>query len=291
MTLSIAWIRRSGVSQELVVASDSRLSSVGHVDICQKVFPLSRGDSFLAFCGDTILAFPFLFQLQSAILDFQKSSDRSEDVTRLLGRVLTMLNFYLAAWQDTEPTDFQNATRTTRFLFGGWSWRFKRFFVYPIQFSQTHQRFLHFSHSKQKKRLNLADGEVCVCIGNYTAEFREELTKTMATRRLRTLNYEPLDVLCSMLRNPKFTDRRTSEEFYNKSDRRGTIGGAPQAIKIYEHANTRPIAIRWPLTNGKPSVTLLGRPLFDWEMTFNPIYNPEDRDFFYPLATVQDRGN
>src|ERR1700674_5453116 len=43
MTISIAWIRKSGMSRELIVASDSRLTSVGHVDICQKVFPLPRG--------------------------------------------------------------------------------------------------------------------------------------------------------------------------------------------------------------------------------------------------------
>src|ERR1035437_489981 len=45
--------------------------------------------------------------------------------------------------------------QTTRFLFGGWSWRFKRFYIYPIHFSKTHGRFLAYSHSKQKRRLKL----------------------------------------------------------------------------------------------------------------------------------------
>jgi hypothetical protein len=183
MTLSIAWIRKSGMSRELIVASDSRLTSAGHVDICQKVFPLPRGDAFLAFCGDTILAFPFLFQVESAIEDFQKSSDRSQDVTTLLGRVVTLLNSYREAWCDTDTADFERAMQTTRFLFGGWSWRFKRFFIYPIQFSKRHQRFQPFSHSKQKRRLNLPAGETCVCIGNYAAEFREQLTSIVSDRR------------------------------------------------------------------------------------------------------------
>jgi hypothetical protein len=38
MTLSIAWIRKAGQSRELIVASDSRLTSAGYVDVCQKVF-------------------------------------------------------------------------------------------------------------------------------------------------------------------------------------------------------------------------------------------------------------
>lgn len=110
MTLSIAWIRKSGISRELIVASDSRLTSAGHVDICQKVFPLSRGDAFLAFCGDTILAFPFLFQIEAAIEDFQKSADRTQDVPSLLGRIVDLLNDYKEAWQDTDPGDFERVT-------------------------------------------------------------------------------------------------------------------------------------------------------------------------------------
>jgi hypothetical protein len=290
MTISIAWIRKSGMSRELIVASDSRLTSVGHVDICQKVFPLPRGDAFLAFCGETILAFPFLFQVESAIEDFQKSSDRSQDVTALLGRVLELLNLYRNAWRDTDAADFEQGIKTTRFLFGGWSWRFKRFFIYPIHFNKHMQRFQTFSHSKQKRRLNLPVGETCVCIGNYTAEFRERLGAVIAEGKLKSLNYEPLDVLCGMLGDDKFTDRRRGGPFYGRFDKPGAIGGAPQAIKLYEHANTKPIAIRW-WVNGDRRVTLFGRPLFDWERTFNPIYNPEDRDFFYPLATITDRGN
>lgn len=288
MTLSIAWIRKSGISRELIVASDSRLTSAGHVDICQKVFPLSRGDAFLAFCGDTILAFPFLFQIEAAIEDFQKSADRTQDVPSLLGRIVDLLNDYKEAWQDTDPGDFERAMQTTRFLFGGWSWRFKRFLIYPIQYSPRHERFQPYTHSKQKRRLQLPFGEVCVCIGNYTAEFRQRLSNLVLERELSSLNYEPLEVLCEMLLDPKFTDRRGTEPFYNKNDRPGAIGGAPQAIKIYEHANSKPIAIRW---SGDPKrrVMLFGRPLHHWEQTFNPIYDPDTRDFFYPLGTVRDR--
>ncbi len=216
------------------------------------------------------------------------SDNRSQDVTALLGRVLELANLYKDAWQDTDAEDFAYAMQTTRFLFGGWSWLYKRFFIYPIQYSAAHQRFLAYSHSKQKRRLQLPHGEICVCIGNYTAEFRAKLTRIVRDRKLLSLNYEPMDVLADMLCDPKYTDRRGTAPFYSNRDGPGAIGGAPQALKIYEHANTRPIAMRWP-RHGPQNVTLFGRPLYDWEHTFNPIYDTETCEFFYPLGTVRDR--
>lgn len=287
MTISIAWIRNAGKYNELVVASDSRLSSAGHVDICQKVFPLPRGDAFLAFSGDTIIAFPFLFQLQAAVENFHQSTDRSQDVTQLLGRVLELLNCYRDAWLDTDPTDFEPAMRTTRFLFGGWSWRYKQFFIYPIHYSRQLKRFNILRNSKRRARFGLSNGEMCVCIGNYTHEFLEHLDNLMKDRR--HLDYKPLEVLCSMLADFRFTDRRLESEFWDRRDGRGAIGGAPQVIKVYEHANTLPIAVRWPRSDGTMATTLLGRPLFDWEKTFTPIYDPERKSFYYPLADVADQ--
>jgi hypothetical protein len=291
MTISIAWIRRAGPSNELLVASDSRLSSVGHVDICQKVFPLPRGDAFLAFSGDTIIAFPFLFQLQSAIEDYHQSTDRSQDVTTLHGRVLNLLNFYRNSWLDTDADEFERAMRTTRFLFGGWSWRYRRFFIYPIQYSKNYKQFSTPRNSKLRERFGMPNDLMCICIGNYTDEFREQLAEIIRTRKLTYFGYEPLEVLCDMLGNAKFTDRRAPKAFSYRNDDPGAIGGAPQVIKLYEHANTLPIAIRWPRDDGNVITTLLGRPLIDWEKTFTPIYDPKKREFFYPLADVADQAS
>jgi hypothetical protein len=92
-----------------------------------------------------------------------------------------------------------------------------------------------------------------------------------------------------MLGNPRFTNRKRDTDFYDRRDGGGAIGGAPQIIKIYEHVNTLPVAVRWPRGDGTLATTLLGRPLFDWEKTFNPIYDPELRSFYYPLTDVADQ--
>jgi hypothetical protein len=286
VTIAIAWTRRAGPSQELIVASDSRLSSVGHVDICQKIFPLERGDSFLAFCGDTALAFPLVFQVQSAIENFRRAADRSEDVPKLLSRVLELINSYRAAWKDCDGDVVAEENRTTRFMFGGWSWQRGRFFIYPIHYNRLTHSFRAYTHSKKVRRLQLPKGEKCIAIGNYTAEFLAELQNVIAQRKLKSLNYEPLEILAAMLKTSKFVDRNSSEKLFLRSDKAGLIGGAPQAIKIYQHANYRPIAIRWSDDRGDAAVALFGRLLFDYEKTLHPIYDISTGVFHYPLIDV-----
>ena len=75
MTLSIAWVRQSGTAHELVFASDSRLSGGGNVDHCQKVFSLPREDCCIAFAGSTMIAYPFILQLENTIIDYKKAFD------------------------------------------------------------------------------------------------------------------------------------------------------------------------------------------------------------------------
>jgi hypothetical protein len=288
MTIAIAWIRGAGPSQELMVASDSRLTCVGYVDICQKIFPLDRGDSFLAFCGDTALAFPLIFQVQSAIENFRRAADRSEDVPQLLARVLELINSYRSAWKDYDSDVVAAENKTTRFMFGGWSWQFKRFFIYPIQYNPVTHTFRAYTHSKKLKRLRLPKGERCIAIGNYTAEFLANLQVIIRQRRLTRLNYEPVEILAKMLKTDRFVNRLSDEKLFLQHDKTGAIGGAPQMIKIYQHANYRPIAIRWSDDNGTSTVTLFGRPLFDYEKTLHPIYDTSTSDFHYPLSDVRN---
>ncbi|MDW9439222.1 MULTISPECIES: hypothetical protein [Sinorhizobium] len=286
MTIVVAWTRKVGPATELLVASDSRLTSAGHVDVCQKVFPLSRGDAFFAFCGDTALAFPLIFQINSAIANYQPAADRREDVPELLNRILTLLNAYREAWKDTDAADHADSVRTTRFLFGGWSWRQNRFRIYPIQYSREAKKFRFFSHSKQSRRLGLPEDERCYIIGDYAAEFRSRLRDFCRISKPHSLDYEPARILSGMLKEDRFINRRSDGSFYNRNDKAGAIGGAPQILKVYQHVNFRPIAVRWQLQNGEPGVSLYGRPLFEWEKTFSPIFNPATGDMFYPLATI-----
>lgn len=287
MTIVIAWTRKIGNGRELLVSSDSRLTSAGYVDVCQKIFPLIRGDAFFAFCGDTALAFPVIFQINSAIANYRPAIDRGEDVPELLSRILTLLNEYQRSWKDTDKMDHAETVRTTKFLFGGWSWRLNRFRIYPIHYSLSHREFRSYKHSNQTRSLQLPDGESCFVIGDYVAEFRDRLRDHCATSKPRSLDYAPLRILAEMLREEKFVNRRAEASFFSKSEKPGAIGGAPQLLKVYQHAVTRPVAVRWH-TNGAPSISLLGRTLFHWEKTLTTIIDPDTGDAFHPLATVRN---
>src|SRR5436189_1023175 len=91
MTLVAAWIRQVSSGEQLVVASDSRLSFGARWDCCPKVFPLSRNDSVLAFCGDTLFAYPVLLQLTKSIQNYAKSESRELDITDLRPHFLKII--------------------------------------------------------------------------------------------------------------------------------------------------------------------------------------------------------
>jgi ATP-dependent protease HslVU (ClpYQ) peptidase subunit len=83
MTLVAAWIRQRKEQDQLVIASDSRLSFGARWDCCPKVFPLLREDSVIAFCGDTAFAYPILLQLMNAVRNYGKAESREMDISDL----------------------------------------------------------------------------------------------------------------------------------------------------------------------------------------------------------------
>jgi hypothetical protein len=75
-------------------------------------------------------------------------------------------------------------------------------------------------------------------------------------------NWEPLEVVRDMLRDPKHSE---------------TIGGAPQVVKVYQYMDSAPLAIYWP--NKKAgSIHLNGRPILGYERIDNFVLDP---DSFY----------
>jgi hypothetical protein len=69
---------------------------------------------------------------------------------------------------------------------------------------------------------------------------------------------EPFEVLRDMIRENHFN----------------AIGGAPQLLKIYEHMNRTPIAVKWNIS-GKELNTLLGRPLQEYETNNYPVIDSD----------------
>src|SRR5450759_3690103 len=84
MTLGMAWVRTMGRTNELVVASDSRLSGGQFWDSNPKIVLLPRSDCVMSFAGSTNDAYPLMLQTYNAISMYPRGTNRVLDVIHYL---------------------------------------------------------------------------------------------------------------------------------------------------------------------------------------------------------------
>jgi hypothetical protein len=251
MTLSLAWIRKSGDNDQLIFASDSRLRSFGSWDTNPKIFPLERTDCAISFAGDTAYSYPLITQIQSFIKSYPKSQSRYQDIRHFKGHLLNMINHMLKFKSDYEVP-------IVRFLFGGYSWQKRKFYLWHIYYDKTEKQFVGPEvHTWKGIKVN----RPISFIGDYYYEYRSRLIALMKEKK-KFINghfdMEPLEILVQMLKEGTYID----------------IGGPPQVLKVYEHMNRTPIAVKWS-TDDTEYVSLLGRPLQDYEKTIYPVLDTE----------------
>jgi hypothetical protein len=134
--------------------------------------------------------------------------------------------------------------------------------MWIIHFDKTVGRF-NFSSSNawsgdDSKRILIA--------GDYRHEVHARLAEKLKNKGKLTrgsFDMEPFEVLRDMIRTREYP----------------TLGGAPQVLKIYEHMNSLPYAVFWP-DRQSGHVTLLGRPLLDYEITERLILDPDTLETF-----------
>jgi hypothetical protein len=278
MTITIAWVRRVNKTAELVVASDSRLRSYGAMDQCQKIFPLQRGDSALAFCGDAGVAYPFFVQAASALNGWTKTRTRADDIYQTAGDLERILNNLIDSWD--APISYKSeCLADTRILFCGWSWS-KAFFVIGF-FKFIQGKFAYLQATERLSKPWREKRPSLIVLGDYRPEYMRSLSTILHSRHPGTsrwltnaidLDFEPLEALHHLLGAASIAGTMP------------LIGGAPQLIKIYSHSNVLPITVRTSLTDH----FIFGRKLASWEKTEHPIANltKSPPSFLYPLSWV-----
>ncbi|MBO1306553.1 hypothetical protein JZO70_10290 [Enterococcus sp. 669A] len=266
MTITCAWIREFCESEELYVVSDSRLSGNGTVwDECRKLSILPRDDAFISFAGNTDVAFPLISQLETTIMAHNSSKNRFMDIADLKGHLLHVVNSLIRSINfDGFPEKIRNEIKidtfkNIEFLFGGYSWKQKKFQVWRIRYNKPINRFSAESMYNTKPTGNI------IFAGDRK---RDAIKKYYELGRLREgldffknekhFDMEPLEVIVQMLIEDSGLD--------------STIGGAPQIIKIYQHMNARVIGVMWPPDNPQP--TVLGRKILGYENTDNIYIDP-----------------
>jgi hypothetical protein len=288
MTLAIAWVRQSATAHELIFASDSRLSGGGNVDHCQKVFALPREDCCIAFAGCTMIAYPFILQLQNTITEYKKVFDRAVDITKMHGRVVSLLNRFVSNHEGIIPDDFESDLLATSFLFGGWSWKMSKFHIWRIFYDKSLRRYVAASTGVWSALGLLRSNPAQVAfVGDYIPDFLKMLRGRLGAQIKMVLengepvklDYEPLTILAEMLSDPRFTDR--------KQELRGLIGGAPQVTKVYPFLRTMNYAVEWDV-GSKFVYSIKGRVIADFELFTIPGLNPFTGEVRRPVRWRDD---
>ena len=261
MTLVAVWPLQQGTTTELVVASDSRLTGGFTFESGPKLFPLCRGDAVLAFAGDTAFAYPLIVQLMRYVEDFDRAHSRAQDICDLAGhceRICTGLIREVIRASHPIP-DGIDLTSDFTVVLAGYSWRYRRYKVWTSLVRENGD----FVFSRPLRRLHGA-----VFVGSGEREALQRLgrlrpSKRRETRKRQVLTWEPFDILRDIIRE--------------SADH--SIGGAPQLVKIYQHMNHMAYAVPWP-TGGSSRLTLLGRPLLNYERTQRLSFDPDSHEIF-----------
>lgn len=143
MTLVAAWIRRLGNSEELVLASDSRLTGGIALNHAPKLFPLQRSDAVLAYCGPTLVAYPILLQVKASLDGHDETRDRLIDIVDLKSHIEKAIEGLRTQIQDLPSED--GTDTAFKFLLAGYSWRFSCFRVWTFKYDIVKKKFSAYS--------------------------------------------------------------------------------------------------------------------------------------------------
>ena len=256
MTISLAWVRKLGNLEELVLATDSRLSFGCRWDCCPKLMALPRNDSAICFAGDTLYAYPILIQFLNVIDQHPKIKSRAMDIVDAKGHMIRVMNNMTSRVYD-HPIGVDKAPEST-FLLAGWSWRSARYFAWLLHYDIEINRFTFRSSRKWSGKTN---EKFLAFTGDYEEEFKARLITLLRSKDKFAdggFDMEPFEVLRDMLRSNQFP----------------LIGAAPQIMKVYRHANCMPYAVYWPSKESR-EVSLMGRPLLDYERTSYLVMDPD----------------
>lgn len=275
MTLSMAWIRTVGSHEELVFASDSRLSGGADWDCCPKLMLLPRGDSVIGFAGSTLDAYPLMLQFRNWIETHPGARNRSLDINEIKKRMRTVFNDMRLFIDDLPHGQSKPDPPDCELIFGGWSWQAGDFRAWRFHYVPSREilDFEPVGHG-----IKVGHDHPIVFAGTRAAveKARDEIIALLSNRGLfrqgiRYFDMEPFEVLRDIIRSNAFDD----------------VGGPPQLVKIYKHGNSQPFAVKWVMPHDR-TLSVLGRPLFPHERTHLPILDPDAINFL-PTKTLEKR--
>ncbi|TPW25834.1 hypothetical protein [Pararhizobium mangrovi] len=270
MTLCISWVRQVGSVTEMIVASDSRLSGGQFWDANPKILMLPRSDAVLTFAGSTNDAYPLMLMADNSIRMHQPAYTRSMDLSDLKGHLVRVFNHSRKFITGLPANQLEPDMPNVEFQLCGYSWKYKNFITWKLHFDKNKGIFT-FRRSRAWGGQDPNSFKYVTYAGDEDVvdEAKKRLVeKLRSTGKIRSgsLDMEPFEVLRDLLREEKFS----------------SIGGPIQMVKIYEHANAVPMGVFWP-NKEAGVVSILGRPLMDYEKIPWGVIDPDDPSRAYPM--------
>lgn len=153
------------------------------------------------------------------------------------------------------------------FLFGGYDWWAKCFRIWRIEFDENTSQFRSDERTGNNKFGGLGKIEIAGD-SEWIDSMRVELKKLAQARYgldmrqplTAKFDMEPFEVIRDLLKGANAND---------------SIGGAPQAVKVYQYLNSADVGVFWPnVSDGR--LFLAGRPLLEYECaTVKSVLDPD----------------
>ncbi len=264
MTVAVGWIRKLKKTEELIIASDSRLCGGFRWDSCPKILTLPRNDVAIAFAGETGYAYPLMMQAYFASRETNQAMDRAIDLVKFNGFLLSQINAMQSeVYSKADKADINE----NEFIVGGYSWMEQEFRLWRYRYNNFSKLFekQEFDYSFEKKfgKIIFAGDAKSILTKELINILHDKYGDNYAAYNGKGFDMEPFEALVSLL-------RKTTPE--------ATIGGPPQLVKIYRHMNCKPLGVYWPVQVKEEPLknrTLLGRKLFDTEQCDFSFIDPD----------------
>jgi hypothetical protein len=251
VTIGAAWIRAGVESDELWLATDSRLSGDGYIwDDCPKLMPLPRRDAVIGFSGSTEQGYPLMLQIATAVGAYRAALDGNLEFFRLAAHLERVVNSMMSrlkidpAVRGAAPNRREFASRGDVLILGGYSRRWGRMALRALEYNGGARAWLF-----APVRAEFGEGRVLRAFGDSPSRgrFLYYLRTLLAERGTLGdsggFQLEPLEVIAAMLQMPESSERRLPR------DRRPrTIGGFPQVVRVVPGAH----CTRWRFAGDKP---------------------------------------
>ncbi|MCF4164881.1 hypothetical protein L2U69_04420 [Zavarzinia compransoris] len=272
MTLGMVWVRAVGGIRELIIASDSRLSGGQYWDSNPKIILLPRTDAVISFAGSTSDAYPLILQAYNSIKMYEPAENRVLDLAELKGHLLRIFNHSRKFITGLPRGQKLPDKPEVEFMLSGYSWRDKNFRAWKLHYNQTIDKFTFRPIHEWKRGQGGNSHKFISIIGdkdvrNVANDMIISLLRKNGKLTSGSFDMEPFEILRDIIRCKKYQ----------------SVGGPVQIVKIYEHANAVPVGVYWP-NKESGVISLLGRPLLDYEKSRWGVIDPDAPTRAYPPA-------